>query len=63
MPETQLITRKMVEEAGNTDIYWLRMLGSKVICEDVMVYDKVMDKCAQLHLSAYGDRETLEIVI
>jgi hypothetical protein len=63
MPEQLLVTRKMVDSIKSDKDFIETIWSRKVICEDEYVYDKLLEFCAQLHLSAYGDKETLELVI
>lgn len=57
----KLITEEMLDSMKKTDIAVLQLLSRKIKCENVAVYDKVMDYCSQLHIGAFGDRENLTI--
>lgn len=65
--EPKYITEQMLDEMkGNfygrvTDLDVLRLLARSMKCENVVVYDKVMDYCSQLHIGAFCDRENLTI--
>ena len=57
-----LVTHEMLKNI-KTDLDFFQQISySKVRCEDLMVYDKLMDWFGQLHIAAYGNRETLIIV-
>lgn len=57
-----LVTREMLDNIKTDMDFFQQISCSKVRCEDLMVYDKLMDWFSQLHIATYGDRETLIIV-
>ena len=57
----KLITEEMLDSMKKTDLAVLQLLTRNIRCENVAVYDKIMDYCDQLHISAYGHRENLTI--
>lgn len=59
----KLITEEMLNSTIKTDLEMLRLLSRKIKCENLIVYDLIMDYCAQLHIGAYGNRELLTITI
>ncbi len=65
--ESTIITEDMLINLKNkwtgkvSDIDVLQLLRRNILCENVAVYDKLMDYCNQLHISAYGNRENLTI--
>jgi len=62
-----LITEEMLDNlrlsyfGRVSDIDVLRLLSRKMKCENIAVYDRVMDYCSQLHISAYSTRDELTI--
>jgi hypothetical protein len=67
MTESKYITEDMLNEIHSlwsgktTDRDVLNLLSRSMKCENVAVYDKIMDYCSQLHISAYGSRDKLTI--
>lgn len=60
--EILLITQEMLDKV-TSDLDFFKMMSSqKIRCENVAVYDKIMDYIAGLRLPAQGNRETLTIV-
>ena len=66
MNKPKYITEQMLDDLINwrgtiTDLEALNLISRSMKCENVAVYDKVMDWCSQLHISAYGNRDELTI--
>ena len=56
-----LVTHEMLKNIKTDLDFFQSISSSKVRCEDMMVYDKLMDWYSQLHISAYGTRDNLTI--
>ena len=56
-----LVTHEMLKNIKTDLDFFQSISSSKVRCEDMMVYDKLMDWYSQLHIAAYGNREDLTI--
>ena len=59
--EPMTVTKEMLDGV-KTDIDLFRTIPSKVKCDSIETYDRIMKYYSQLHISAYSDKETLIIV-
>jgi len=58
-----LVTEEMISNIRTDLDFFQSITHSHLKCENVAVYDKIMDWCGQLHQSSFGNREKLIIVI
>lgn len=56
------VTEEMLSKISSDRDFFQTITSSKVRCENVAVYDKLMNWYGSLHIGAYGNRETLTIV-
>lgn len=56
------VTEEMLSKIKSDIDFFRTISSSKVRCENVLVYDKLMEYYDQLHIGAYGNRETLIII-
>ena len=61
--EELLVTEEMIKNIRTDLDFFQSITHSRLKCENVAVYDKLMDWCSQLHQSSYGNRIELTIVI
>jgi len=61
--EELLVTEEMISNIRTDLDFFQSITYSHIRCENVAVYDKLMDWCGQLHQSSWGNREDLTIVI
>jgi hypothetical protein len=61
--EELLVTHEMLNNINTEDDFLQSINSTHIRCEDVMIYDKLMDWCIKLDIAVFGDRIKLTITI